>query len=212
MDWTTGALLETLEERGLREHTLVIFTSDNGPVLDDGYADEAVRRIGHHHPSGPYRGGKYSIYEAGTRVPFAVNWPGVIEPGVSGALVSQVDLLASLAELTGTTIEASAGPDSEELLDTFLGRSTEGRDRLLEESVGTLALREGPWKYIRPAEPRTWISERKGIEGGHQPEPQLYDLRVDPGEQTNLAERYPERLEEMQETLAEIVGSAKPPE
>ncbi|MCG8696560.1 MAG: sulfatase-like hydrolase/transferase, partial [Bacteroidales bacterium] len=101
MDWCTGEIINYLEELGIAENTLIIFSSDNGPVLDDGYYDDAVEKIGDHNPSGPFRGGKYSAFEAGTRVPTIAYWPSVIEPGESAALWSQVDLYASVAKLVG---------------------------------------------------------------------------------------------------------------
>jgi len=90
-DWCIGELLKTLETEGLLENTLIVLSSDNGPVLDDGYADGAVEKLGKHKPWGELRGGKYSLLEAGTRVPFVTYWKGTIEPQVSNALVSQVD-------------------------------------------------------------------------------------------------------------------------
>ena len=83
LDWCVGEILETLDRRGLAQDTLVIFTSDNGPVVDDGYQDDAVKRLGSHQPAGPLRGGKYSAFEGGTRVPFLVRWPARVKPGVS---------------------------------------------------------------------------------------------------------------------------------
>ena len=99
-DWSVGEILASLNEFGLTDNTLVIFTSDNGPVIDDGYKDDAAAKLGTHSPSGPFRGGKYSNFEAGTRVPLIVRWPGHTRRGVSNALVSHVDLLATLAALT----------------------------------------------------------------------------------------------------------------
>jgi arylsulfatase A len=123
MDWVTGELIKTLEELGIAENTLVIFTSDNGPVLDDGYADQAVELVGDHKPAGPFRGGKYSAYEGGTRVPTIAYWPGVIQAGESEALLSQVDLYASLAKLTGQELNPEEAPDSEDMLAAWLGKS-----------------------------------------------------------------------------------------
>src|SRR5690606_18892982 len=95
MDYVVGQLLKTLDYLDLTKNTIVIFSSDNGPVLDDGYVDQAVELAHGHKPAGPFRGGKYSMFEGGTRMPFIIKWPGVIQPGVSDALVSQVDLVAS---------------------------------------------------------------------------------------------------------------------
>ena len=99
LDWSVGQILETLDRLKLAENTLVMFSSDNGPVLNDGYADDAVERLGAHKPAGPLRGGKYSIYEGGTRVPFLARWPACIKPAVSPVLVSQLDLITSLSAL-----------------------------------------------------------------------------------------------------------------
>ena len=109
-DWCIGELIKTLETEGLLENTLIVLSSDNGPVLNDGYYDDAEEKIGDHTPAGPLRGGKYSLFEAGTRVPFISYWKGQIQPSTSSAMISQVDLLSSLAQLVGST---DAGEDSE---------------------------------------------------------------------------------------------------
>lgn len=132
MDWSIGEILSALDRTKLTANTLVILTSDNGPVIDDGYEDGAVARLGAHRPSGPFRGGKYSHFEAGTRVPFVVRWPGRVPAGISDALVSQVDLLASLAALTGQTLADAA--DSQDTLAAFLGTSSVGRRVLVEQA------------------------------------------------------------------------------
>ena len=94
-DWCLGELKKTLEAEGILENTLIIFSSDNGPVLNDGYFDDADVKNGDHTPWGPFRGGKYSLFEAGTRVPFFTYWKGHIHPGGSDALVSQLDIVSS---------------------------------------------------------------------------------------------------------------------
>ncbi|MEM9984689.1 MAG: arylsulfatase [Bacteroidota bacterium] len=210
MDWMTGQIMKELDTLGLAENTLLIFTSDNGPVLGDGYGDQAEELLGDHQPAGPYRGGKYSAYEGGTRVPTIAYWPGRVKPGKSQALVSQVDLLATLSELAGATVEAEDRLDSQPFVATWLGDSSEGREQVIEESY-TLALRQGNWKYIRPRTSQgfTWIKENKHIEGGLDPQPQLYDLAEDPGEANNLADRYPERVEQMEESLQNLVEAGK---
>src|SRR3546814_14576719 len=116
-DWCIGELIKTLEKEQLLENTLIIFTSDNGPVVNDGYEDQSVERHGNQKPGGPLRGGKYSLYDAGPRVPFIVYRKGIIEPKVSDALVCQLDLLASLAKLTGTPAQTS---ESQTHLETFM--------------------------------------------------------------------------------------------
>ncbi len=206
MDWCTGQIMEILDELGLREQTLIIFTSDNGPVLNDGYMDRAVEMAGVHRPPGPFRGGKYSNFEAGTRVPTIVSWPGTIEPGISDALIGQVDLYASIAQLLGHPLKEGEAPDSWALLETWTGKDPEGREYLVEEAL-SLSLRTGEWKYISPLEGGSpaWMDEIKRIESGASELPQLYHLGEDLGEQHNLAEIYPERTKSMAETLKQII-------
>jgi arylsulfatase A-like enzyme len=198
LDWSVGQILDTLDRLGLTDRTLVIFTSDNGPVLDDGYQDQAVEKAGSHRPAGPFRGGKYSIFEGGTRVPWIVRWPGHASPGVSSALVSQVDLLASLAALTGQTLPADERVDSRNVLPALLGTG-DGRTEMIEEA-GALALRQGAWKYIAPNH-KAKVNRQVNIELGNDSVPQLYDLSADPGETHNLADAEPARTAAMAAAL-----------
>src|SRR3954451_18221427 len=148
LDWSVGQILAALDRNGLRENTLVLFSSDNGPVVDDGYQDEAVQKLGTHRPAGSYRGGKYSNFDGGTRVPFMARWPGHIKPdSVSGALIGQVDLLSTFASLTRQTIPREAGPDSLDVLPALLGKSKVGRKSLVEHA-DALSLIDGDWKLI----------------------------------------------------------------
>jgi arylsulfatase A-like enzyme len=149
LDWSVGEILNALDRLGLAENTLVIFSSDNGPVVDDGYKDDAVEKLDGHRPAGPLRGGKYSAFEGGTRVPFIVRWPKRVQRGVSDALISQVDLLATFAALTGQSLKTGDAPDSFNVLRALLGESKIGRDHLIEHA-GVLSLRQGLWKYIEP--------------------------------------------------------------
>ncbi len=199
-DWTVGHLLGALDRLGLTRNTLVIFTSDNGAVVDDGYKDDAVDKLGAHRPSGPFRGGKYSSFEGGTRVPFLLRWPDQVAPGVSDALVSQVDLLASIAALTGQTLADADAPDSRQILSALLGRSKTGRSDLILQAGG-LAVRRGRWKYIEPSD-RPRVNRQTNTELGNDPEPQLFDLVEDPGETRNVAMRHPDIVKELQALLA----------
>lgn len=203
LDWCVGRILETLDRHGLTRNTLVIFTSDNGPVLDDGYKDEAVEKLGDHKPAGPWRGGKYSIFEAGTRVPFLVRWPArITKPSDSPALISQIDLLHTLAFLTGASLEEQAAPDSFNLISALLGRDPQGRPHLVEQA-GTLSVIVGRWKYVAPSKgPR--INKNVNIELGNDPAPQLYDLERDPGERNNVAAEYPDKVAELAALLEQI--------
>jgi arylsulfatase A-like enzyme len=207
VDWCVGEIFEILRRNHLVKNTLIIFTSDNGPVLDDGYQDQAVELLGDHRPAGPYRGGKYSAFEAGTRVPFITYWPGVIQPAVNDSLMGQVDLFTSLAALTNQEIESGAARDSQNFIETLLGKSNSGREYLLEESY-SFSLRYKNWKYIQPNEHVPFV-DTVNIEGGYQLEPQLYDLSKDIGEQNNLAKENPGMLKKLSDKLNAILRKQK---
>ncbi|MDF1570219.1 MAG: arylsulfatase [Bacteroidales bacterium] len=201
-DWVIGEFMQTLEEEELLENTLIFFSSDNGPVLNDGYYDDAVEKLGEHTPWGPLRGGKYSLFEAGTRVPFIVYWKGKIEPAVSDALVSHLDIYASLAALVGSD---QNGPDSQDLLDVFRGKSGQGREELVIEATSRTAYRKGNWVMIPPYKGPT-VNTQVNIELGNSDVYQLYDLDADIGQQVNLADTHPEKLKEMLEGYKRIRG------
>lgn len=206
-DWQVGEVLAALDRHGLTRDTLVILSSDNGPVIDDGYKDDSVEKLGDHRPAGNFRGGKYSRFEAGTRVPFLSRWPARIKPGVSEALVSHVDLVASLAALTGQKLGDSDGPDSLDQSAALLGSAT-GRAYVVAHA-GRLALREGNWKYIAPAPQGVAYQKNTNTETANLPTPQLYDLAADPGETENLATKEPARISAMAETLAALQKTPK---
>ena len=205
LDWCTGQIIKKLEEFDLDKNTVVIFTSDNGPILNDGYSDQAVEKVGKHKPGGPYRGAKYSIFEAGTRVPAIVYWPGVVESSVSDALWSQVDLYASIADLVNYKLDDKEAPDSHDVLDAILGRSKTGRETMLEEAF-SLAIREGNWKYIAPVSGTipAWMAN-KGVEPGLSHEDQLYNLSSDVYEKNNLKNENKDKLEELKNKLNYIL-------
>lgn len=204
LDWCVGEIVKQLRKLDIREKTLIIFTSDNGPVLDDGYVDYAKELVGEHQPGGIYRGTKYSPHEAGTRVPTIVNWPQKVTPKISNALVGQIDLVSSLASLVGVTIDEK-DLDSENQLDAWLGKDEAGREFLLEESY-VLGLRWSHWKYIQPTEKeQPWWITIKEIDAGYRSEPQLFDLRIDPGETNNLAVESPEVLKRLEKELIMIL-------
>lgn len=206
-DWCVSEFLKTLDELGLSENTLVIFSSDNGPVLDDGYQDQSDVLLGEHTPWGIFRGGKYSLYDAGTHVPFMARWKGQIKPGVSDALISQVDLYASIASLLQTD---NLRPDSENLLDALMGKTTTGRNHNITEGLqGRLAYREGDWVMIPPHRGGKKISWGVDMETGFSSEPQLYNLKADPGQKNDLASEFPERVEQMQQRFDVIKSELK---
>jgi arylsulfatase A-like enzyme len=198
-DWCAGEILNTLDRLNLSKSTLVILSSDNGPVVDDGYADGAVENLNGHRPAGPLRGGKYSIFEGGTRVPLIIRWPQHIKPGVSDALVSHIDFLASFAVLTGQQLAAGDAPDSRNVLPALLGQSQTGRDQFVEHA-NLLALRDGAWKYIEPS-PGPKRNAATNTELGNDPVGQLYDLAGDLGETNDLLPAQPDRSRKLLEEL-----------
>ncbi|WP_255607108.1 sulfatase family protein [Pedobacter polysacchareus] len=202
LDWTIGEIMKQLKLLGIDKNTMIVFTSDNGPVLDDGYQDEAVTKQNGHQPAGVLRGGKYSALEGGTRVPFIVSWPGQLKPQVSSALVSQMDLLASFSKLIQQPIPAGDAPDSENVLEALMGKSQKGRSVFVEQG-GPLSLLKDGWKYISPSNGGAFMQD-VGIETGNLPTAQLYHLTEDLAEKNNLASKYPERVKEMAALLEEI--------
>ena len=201
-DWVVGAFINTLKEEGLLENTLIVFSSDNGPVLNDGYYDDAVEKLGKHDPKGGLRGGKYSLLEAGTRVPFITYWKGTIKPAVSDAIVCQIDLLSSLANLTGTSDKST---DSKELMNTFLGKSDKGRDHLIIEANSRTALRSGDWLMIPPYK-GSKFNKKVNTDLGVRSKFQLYNLKEDMGEQNNLAPSNAKKLSEMIQIYESLRG------
>ncbi|MEK7952488.1 sulfatase family protein [Luteolibacter soli] len=199
-DWQVGEVLKALDDLKLAENTLVILSSDNGPVIDDGYKDEAVKKLGDHKPAGPFRGGKYSIFEGGTRVPTIVRWPAKVKAGTtSNAMLSQIDFAKTFAAIAGA--EATF-PDSRDASATLLGESNQGRAEVIEHA-SQLAIRAGDWKFIPPGQGAK-RSEATNTELGNEPTGQLYDLSTDPGEKTNLASEHPDKVTELKAKLEAV--------
>lgn len=201
-DWCVGQIMEHLENEGLLKNTLVVFSSDNGPVLNDGYYDQAVELIQDHTPAGKLRGGKYSLFEAGTKVPFIVYWQGTIKPGISDALVSQLDLAASFASLIG---DKTKFEDSQNYIDTFFGKTKEGRNEVILEATGRLALRSGDYAFI-PAYSGEPIITSVNIETGVAPSPALYNIKNDPSQKVDIANQEPKILNELLERFNTIAA------
>ncbi|MBU2881231.1 arylsulfatase [Psychrosphaera sp. B3R10] len=202
MDWITGQVVNHLKKLDMLENTLIIFTSDNGAVLTDGYNDNALTRIGEHLPNGPYSGGKYSILEGGTRVPFIVHYPNKVKQGLSHALFSQIDLYASIAALLNINLKNNEAIDSVNHLGPLFDAALPARTTLAEETPHTEGLRSGNWKYIRPVKKvNSWIKANKNIDSGLAKSPQLFNLISDPAEEHNLAQQYPNIVKELEQQL-----------
>ncbi|MCL2743436.1 MAG: arylsulfatase [Planctomycetaceae bacterium] len=205
LDDCVGQITALLKELKIFDNTLIIFSSDNGPIVDDGYLDGSMENIGNHKPAGPYRGSKYSKFEAGTRVPFIVHWNSRIKPAVSNALFSQIDLLASFAALVQTDIPEGAAPDSINALPVLLGESQRDRDYNIEQASGLTIISKG-WKYIPPNNGPAEIKMpkmggEKPVETGNLNVPQLYKLDEDIAEQKNLAAEHPDIVKELDALL-----------
>jgi len=196
-DWSVGEILRTLERLGLEKNTVVVLTSDNGPVLDDGYADRAEELVGAHRPAGPLRGGKYSAYEGGTAVPLIIRWPGHIDPGTEDSrVISHIDGFRTLADLLGAEIPEGAAPDSRNYGDAGYAMEM--------SNDHTLSVCEEDWKYISPSDGPSMIQWGPKIETGYRPYDQLFSRKEDPEETRNVAEDYPELVRRFRELVRSL--------
>ena len=200
-DWCIGELFSYLEKNDLLKNSIIILTSDNGPVLNDGYYDDAIEKLGNHTPSGNLRGGKYSLFEAGTRVPFITYWKGKIKQQVSDEIVSQIDFLNSIASLIGSKIRSR---DGKELDGVLFNNSGKGRSDLILEAQTKTALRSKNWILI-PPHPGPKRNPNTNIESGRSNNFQLYNLNIDVSQQYNLAKSNPEKLDEMIKIYQDII-------
>lgn len=199
LDDSVGQLMKTLDSLHLTSNTLVILTSDNGPVVDDGYIDGSKENLGLHQPSGILRGGKYSSFEAGTRVPFIVKWPKKVPVGKSNALISQIDFLASMSQMLVLNYDNNSAKDTKANLGAWLGKDKIGREYVIEQA-GNLAVKKGDWKYIKNGKGAKF-NALVNIELGNDAEEQLYNLKSDPNEKINLATVQKAKLAELKALL-----------
>jgi arylsulfatase A len=205
-DAAVGAVLAALEKRGFDKNTLVIFTSDNGP---ERYAYERVKAHGHR-SMGPLRGLKRDLWEGGHRVPFVVRWPGQVPAGaVSDALVSHIDLYATVAAIVGADLPPRSGEDSVNQLELFLGKGAGKRDTLVHNTnADGYAVRHGDWVLIDvktggvSAVPK-WYDEQQGYKPHTQPG-ELYNLKDDLAQKDNRYADQPDRVAELRKRLAKI--------
>lgn len=214
LDWCVGELMEALERLNLTEKTLVVFCSDNGPVLDDGYQDGALEKNGKHRAAGQYSGGKYSVYEGGTRTPFITHWTGRIKPGVSDEMVCTIDLASSLAALTGQEIADQDCVDSQNVLGALLGEpDAKGRTILVQQdngTKGTFGMRFENWKLHRYDSKSAFnVVVEQRLTTTKTPQFQLFDLSKDPGEKNNVIDDYPGLAEKLKYQLEKIIEDGR---
>ena len=206
-DWVVGQVLNALKEKGYEDNTLIIFSADNGP---EAYAWKRAENYGHF-SMGDFRGLKRDVWEGGHHVPFIIKWPGQIEAGsVSNEVISQVDIMATLASITGTDLPEKAAPDSYNFLPVL--KDEKYNSPLREATVHNTyeskwGIRKGDWLYINSSS------------GGHREMPEsfkeltgytdfytdgiLFNMKDDPEQGVNLYEKYPEKIKEMGELLQE---------
>lgn len=197
LDWSVGEVLKALDKHKLTDNTLVIFTSDNGGVMDDGYQDGSGNDTSGHKCNGTLRGFKGGLYEGGHRVPFIARWPGKVPVDkVSSELICHVDLLATVAVIVGKELPEKAGPDSFNVLPALLAEkpAKASRESLVHQSGGgALAIRKGPWKLVPPT------GKKKDTAG-----PQLFNVQDDLTEAKNLAGEKPEVVKELTALLKSV--------
>lgn len=207
LDLSVGRVLKALDDQKFAADTLVIFTSDNGAVLQTaGDRAEAVAYRAGLHVNGDWRGGKHGIYQGGFRVPFMVRWSGKAPAGtVCDETINLVDLLATVAAVVDRPLPAAEGAaeDSHNVLRAFLGKKSASpiRDSMISHSAdGVFALRQGAWKYVegKAAKPIDRVpNARKG-----ELTQQLYNLKDDPAEQKNVIEEHRDVAARMSDLLS----------
>ena len=191
LDWTVGEIMHTLDSLNIADNTIFVLCSDNGPVIDDGYQDQAFELLNGHTPM----------------IPFIVRWPNGIKPGKQQALFSMIDVYASFAALLNHELPAGVAPDSRDQLNNFLGTDTIGCDYVVQQNLNnTLSIIQNNWKYIEPSD-KPALEYWTKMEMGNSPKPQLYNLSTDPSEKENIAEAHPDKVKELSALLNEVKGA-----
>lgn len=204
LDWTVGEIMRTLDSLNIADNTIFVFCSDNGPVIDDGYADQARELLNGHTPMKDYRGGKYSAYEAGTRIPFIVRWPAKFQGEEVKTPFSMIDVFSSLASMLGHELPEGVAPDSRNKEAVLLGQERNTSDYVVQQNLSnTLSIISGDWKYIEPSN-KPAIEHWTGMELGNAPKGQLYNITEDPTEQNDVAAANPEKVAELSALLEKV--------
>ncbi|MEM0895591.1 MAG: arylsulfatase, partial [Verrucomicrobiota bacterium] len=210
VDWTVGEVLKALDRNGIAENTLILFTTDNGCSPQAKF--EELEAAGHDH-NFIYRGHKADIYEGGHRVPFVLRWPEKVEAGTrTKQLVGQWDFVATAAEIVGAKIPKTAAEDSVSFLPVLHGKDEAPvRRSIVSQSIGgQFAVRDGDWKLCLCPGSGGWSDPRPGrVDLSEFPPLQLYHLAYDPGEEKNLADFSPKRVEKMKKMLREVIDKGR---
>ena len=181
LDWSVGQILQTLQKLDLEENTLVIYTSDNGPWLSKGDRGGSA---------GPLREGKFTTYEGGFRMPCIMRWPGVISAGsVCHEVAGTIDLLPTFAQLADAQVPQDRVIDGKSILPLITGEpgaKSPHEAYYYYRGSNLQAVRQGRWKLRMAGKP------------------ELYNLREDIGEQNNLADKHPDRVEQMRSVMKEF--------
>lgn len=216
VDWTVGEIMRIVRESGIAEHTIIVFSSDNGSPANDGTnmggAVGSVRRFGHS-PSYIFRGVKADIYEGGHRVPFIVSWPGRVKAGsVNDQTVCLVDWMATCADIVGARLPRDAGEDSYSLLPLLSpsGAKKYERPYTIHHSIaGYFAIRQGDWKLILGAGSGGWSNPRPGKEEEGLPPIQLYNVETDVKEEHNAADERPDLVNQLRTQLEKCIRNGR---
>ena len=204
-DDSVRRVIEKLRELGLERDTLVVITSDNGPVVNDGYMDEAEEKLGNHRPAAHWRGTKYTPFEGGHRVPFIAVWEGQIPANRrSNALLSLVDLGHTFATLRGQTLSADAMPDSFDVHRALLDPEAASTRTTLISQDWYMSYREGEWKYIVPRRAGNAPNEKTNPQNGA-----LFHLTNDESEGTNLITRHPQKAKALHNALLRAIRAGR---
>jgi len=206
VDAMIGRVLKSLEQNGMAEDTLVIFSSDNGPV----WYDTDVERFGHD-SSGGLRGMKGDAWEGGHRMPFIVCWPGRVKVRTtSDHTVSFTDVMATFADIVDQDLPPDAGPDSLSFLPALDGKKGSSRGPIIVQSAnGTMSIRSGDWKLIEGLGSGGFTKPARANPTAGGPIGQLYDLKNDPGETTNLYLEKPEIVKRLKDELAKAKNDGR---
>lgn len=194
VDWTSGQIINAIDEAGISDNTMVVFTSDNGC---SPRANIKQLKAKGHDPHAGMKGTKSDIYEGGHRVPFIVRWPKQIKAGqVNDQLIGVTDLLATVADICDVPLKANEGEDSVSMLPTLLNKNKKIRDDYIVHSVnGKFGIRQGDWMFLDCKGSGGWSksSDKSPM--------QLFNLKEDLFQTNNVYKKYPEKVKSMKDLL-----------